>query len=109
VSETASQKIDIEKCLISLLWSVNGIHSLVDVPTGSTYNSAFFCDTVVSNLFDELLYIPEENHPMVCASTWTMHVRMMQGDPLNVFTQNHSRDMEPGLQPGLRTKWLLPL
>jgi hypothetical protein len=51
IPERASQKIDTEKCLISLLWSVNGIHSLVDVPKGSTYNSAFFDDTVVPSLF----------------------------------------------------------
>jgi hypothetical protein len=52
MSESISQKIDTEKCLISLLWPVNGIDSLVDVPKGSTYHSAFFCNTVVPNLFD---------------------------------------------------------
>jgi hypothetical protein len=52
VPESVSQKIDTEKCLISLLWSANGIRSLVDVPKGGTCNSAFFCDTVVPNLFD---------------------------------------------------------
>jgi hypothetical protein len=28
------QKIDTENCLVSILWSVSGIHSLLDVPKG---------------------------------------------------------------------------
>jgi hypothetical protein len=47
-----NQKNNTEKCLISFLWSVNGIQSLVDALKGSTYDSALFCDTVVPNLFD---------------------------------------------------------
>jgi hypothetical protein len=31
------QKIDTEKCLISILWSVNGIYSLLDVFKGRRY------------------------------------------------------------------------
>jgi hypothetical protein len=37
----AKQTIDTEKCLIWVLWSVNGIYSLVDVPKGESYKSAF--------------------------------------------------------------------
>jgi hypothetical protein len=37
VPERVSQAIDTEKCLISILWFVNGNHSLVDVPKDSTY------------------------------------------------------------------------
>jgi hypothetical protein len=48
--EKASQKIDTEKCLISIFWSINGIHTLLDVPKGSMYNTAFFCDQVVPSL-----------------------------------------------------------
>jgi hypothetical protein len=33
-----------EKCPISVIWSVNGIHSLLDVPKGTAYNTTFFCD-----------------------------------------------------------------
>jgi hypothetical protein len=33
-----TQKSDTEKCRISIIWSVNGIHSLIGVPTGSTNN-----------------------------------------------------------------------
>jgi hypothetical protein len=50
VPEKIEQKIDTEKCLISIIWSVNGIHSLLDVPKGTTYNSTFFCDIVVPDL-----------------------------------------------------------
>jgi hypothetical protein len=52
VPERVSRKNDTENCPSSLLWSVNGIYSLVGAPKGSTYNSAFFCDTVVLRLFD---------------------------------------------------------
>jgi hypothetical protein len=34
--ERVTQKTDTEKCRMSILWSVNGMHSLIDVPTGST-------------------------------------------------------------------------
>jgi hypothetical protein len=52
--ERTRQKIDTEKYLISILWSVDGIHSLVDVPKGASYNSAFFCSAVVPSLVAEL-------------------------------------------------------
>jgi hypothetical protein len=45
-----SPKIYIEKCLISVFCSADGIHSLLDVPKGSTYNTAFFCDQVIPSL-----------------------------------------------------------
>jgi hypothetical protein len=32
-------EIDAEKCLISVIWSVNVIHSLVDDPKGESYHS----------------------------------------------------------------------
>jgi hypothetical protein len=42
--ERIRRKIDTEKCLISVFWSVNRIHHLIDVPPGMKYNSSFFCD-----------------------------------------------------------------
>jgi hypothetical protein len=48
------QTIDAEKCLISILWFVNGIHSLVDIPKGESYSSAFFCNVVVPNLVENI-------------------------------------------------------
>jgi transposase len=54
VPERISQKIDTEKCLLSVLWSVSGIHSLTDVPKGSTYNSAFLCDIVIPELVQNI-------------------------------------------------------
>jgi hypothetical protein len=40
------QKIDTEKCLISVLLSVNWIHSLPEVPKGTLYDTTFFRDDV---------------------------------------------------------------
>jgi hypothetical protein len=54
VPTRTQQKIDTEKCLISVIWSVNGIHSLLDVPKGMTYNSTFFCQSVVIDLIRNL-------------------------------------------------------
>jgi transposase len=48
------QTIDTEKCLISILWSVNGIHSLLDIPKGESYNSAFFCNAVIPSLVENI-------------------------------------------------------
>jgi hypothetical protein len=54
VPERIKQKIDTEKCLISVIWSVNGIHSLLDVPKGTTYDTTFFCDVVTPNLLENV-------------------------------------------------------
>jgi hypothetical protein len=83
VPERVSQKINTEKCLISLLWSLNGIHSPVDVLKGSTDNSTLFCDPAVPNVFDGITLHSRR-------STWTVRVRIMQGDPLDIFTQKRS-------------------
>jgi hypothetical protein len=56
------------------------------------------------HLFDELPYLPEENHSKVYTSTWTMYVRILQGDAVNVFTQRRSSEYRASLQPGPRTK-----
>jgi hypothetical protein len=50
VPERFKQKLDTEKCLISVIWSVNGIHSLFYVPKGTTYNTTFFCDVSFPDL-----------------------------------------------------------
>jgi transposase len=52
--ENVSQKIDTEKCLTSVVWSINGIHSLVDVPKGTTYDTAFLCDIVVPSVVADI-------------------------------------------------------
>jgi hypothetical protein len=41
------KKIDAENCLLSVLWSVTGMQSFIDLPKVATYNSAFLCDIVV--------------------------------------------------------------
>jgi hypothetical protein len=48
------QKNDAEKCLISILWLVSGIHSLLDVPKGIIYNTAFFTDDVIPGLIENV-------------------------------------------------------
>jgi hypothetical protein len=54
VPEKIKQRIDTEKCPISVIWSVNGIHSLLDVPKGITYNNTFFCDVVIPDLLENV-------------------------------------------------------
>jgi hypothetical protein len=43
-------KIDAEKCLISILWSVHGFYRPLDGPKGTTYNTALFTDAVMPSL-----------------------------------------------------------
>jgi hypothetical protein len=54
VPTRTEQKIDAEKCLISVIWSVNGIHRLLDVSKGTTYSSTFFCQSVLLDLIQNL-------------------------------------------------------
>jgi hypothetical protein len=54
IPERIKPKIDTEKCIISVIWSVNGIHSLLDVPKGTTHNRTFFCDVVVPDLHEHV-------------------------------------------------------
>jgi hypothetical protein len=54
VPERIKRKIDIRKCLISIIWSVNGVHSLLDVPKDIAYNSTFFCDSVGSDFVESI-------------------------------------------------------
>jgi hypothetical protein len=48
------QTIDTEMCLISVLWSANGIHSLIDIPKGESFNSLFFCSVIVLSLVEDV-------------------------------------------------------
>jgi hypothetical protein len=48
------QTIDAEKCLVSVLWSVNETNSLVYVPKGESDNSAFFCNVVAQSLVESI-------------------------------------------------------
>jgi hypothetical protein len=48
------QRIDTEKCLISVLWSRNGVQSLVDIPNGESSSSSFFCSVVVPGLVEDI-------------------------------------------------------
>jgi hypothetical protein len=46
------QRIDTEECLVSIHWSVNGIHSFLNVPKGITYNTTFFIDFGLPSLIE---------------------------------------------------------
>jgi hypothetical protein len=54
LSQRIRQKIDGEKCLVSILWSVNGIRSLLDVPKETTDNTAFLTDVVMPSLIENV-------------------------------------------------------
>jgi hypothetical protein len=54
VPERIKQKIETEKCRISVIWSVNGIHSLPDVPKETTYDTTFFGDVVILDLLENV-------------------------------------------------------
>jgi hypothetical protein len=54
VSQRIKQKIETEKCLVSIPWSVNAIPSLFDLPRGTTYNTAFFTDAVMPSLIESV-------------------------------------------------------
>jgi hypothetical protein len=47
-------EIEAEKCLIFVIWPVHGIHGLVEVPKGESYNSAYCYDVVVPSLVDDI-------------------------------------------------------
>jgi hypothetical protein len=40
--------------LVSIPWSINGIHSIRGVPKGTTYNTAFFTDAVMPSLTENV-------------------------------------------------------
>jgi hypothetical protein len=48
------QKIGAGKCLISVPWSVNGIHNLLDVPKRTTHNTVFFLDALMPCLIENI-------------------------------------------------------
>jgi hypothetical protein len=54
-----NQIIDTWKCVFRIIWFVNGIYSLIDVPKGTIYDSLFFCDSFV---FDWIVNF--------CAQSW---------------------------------------
>jgi hypothetical protein len=48
------QKIDMEKCLVWILWSVDGIHGPFHTPKGTTYGRAFFTNAVIPNFIENV-------------------------------------------------------
>jgi hypothetical protein len=54
VPEIPKQKIQSEKCLISIIWGSPGIKSLLYVPKGMKYNTTFFVESVVPDLVEQV-------------------------------------------------------
>jgi hypothetical protein len=54
VPERKKRKIDTEKCLISVFWSIHGIRHVIYVLPGMKYNSLFFCDVVMPGLIQNI-------------------------------------------------------
>jgi hypothetical protein len=44
-----------DRCLISILWLVNGMQNLLDIRKGTTYNIAFFIDVVTPSLIENIM------------------------------------------------------
>jgi hypothetical protein len=45
-----TQKIQTTKCLVSIIWSTSGIHSLLAWPAGMRYDPEFFCVSVLPDI-----------------------------------------------------------
>jgi hypothetical protein len=54
VSEIPKQKIQSEKCLISMIWGSTGIKSLFYVPKSMKYNATFFIESVAPDLVEHV-------------------------------------------------------
>jgi hypothetical protein len=50
IPETPITKIDTEKCMISIIWSISGIHSLLALIKEMKYNSQYFCQHVIPDI-----------------------------------------------------------
>jgi hypothetical protein len=48
------QSIDAEKCLASILWLINGIHSIFDVAKWTECKTAFFTNFVIPNFIQNI-------------------------------------------------------
>jgi hypothetical protein len=48
------QENDTEESMVSIPWSINGIHSLLDVPKGTTHNTVLFIDAVIPSLIESV-------------------------------------------------------
>jgi hypothetical protein len=54
VPEIPKQKIQSEKCLVSIIWGSTWIKSRLDVPKGRKYNTTFFVESVVPGLVEHV-------------------------------------------------------
>jgi hypothetical protein len=73
------QKIDMGKCLVLILWSVNGIHSLLNVPKGTTYNTAFFFNAVLPGWIETVRSQTRRKTLKGWLATWTVRILTIRG------------------------------
>jgi hypothetical protein len=83
-SRKTQSKIHTEKYLILIIWSVSGIHNLLDILKGIAYNSTSFCDSIVSDLLKIYVHISGERPWNASWCIWTMQVITIRGNLLNV-------------------------
>jgi hypothetical protein len=52
IPETPMTRIETEKCMISILWSISGMHSQLAFTKGmkSKYNSQYFCQHIIPDI-----------------------------------------------------------
>jgi hypothetical protein len=68
--QSIKQKTNTENCLVWSLWSVNGIHSLLDVSKGTTYNTACFTDRVMPSLIENV----RSRTRRMSLKNWLIHI-----------------------------------
>jgi hypothetical protein len=54
VPEIPKQKVQSEKCLVSIIWGSTGIKTLLSVPKGMKYNIIFFVESVAPDLVEHV-------------------------------------------------------
>jgi hypothetical protein len=77
-------------CRCRIIWSVNGMHNLRDVPKDAIYDSVFFWDYVVLDLIRNLCAPRRRTSWKGSKSIWTMQVRTVHNPEniLNEFTSS---------------------
>jgi hypothetical protein len=69
------QRIQFEKCLISIIWGSTGTKSLLYVPKDMKYNTTFFVESVIPDLVEHVCQESRRKTLRGIRSIWTMHDR----------------------------------
>jgi hypothetical protein len=78
--QRVKHKIDPEKCLASILWSVNGILSLLGALKGTVSNTALFTDAIMCSLIEMFSHGLVGRRRKMDWSTWTKCVVTIRGE-----------------------------